>query len=99
MKNDIPRVVITGMGVMSPLGESVGDYWDGLVNGRSGISEMTLADPAGFPCKISGEVSGFDPGQYIDKRDARRMARFSQLAVAAAGVPICPKRTLSAAAV
>ena len=85
MKNDIPRVVITGMGVMSPLGESVEDYWDGLVNGRSGISEMTLVDPSGFPCKISGEVSGFDPGQYIDKRDARRMARFSQLAVAAAG--------------
>ena len=88
MKNDIPRVVITGMGVMSPLGESVEDYWDGLVNGRSGISEMTLVDPSGFPCKISGEVSGFDPGQYIDKRDARRMARFSQLAVAAAGVAI-----------
>ncbi|HIM90127.1 MAG TPA: beta-ketoacyl-[acyl-carrier-protein] synthase II, partial [Dehalococcoidia bacterium] len=42
MKNDVPRVVITGMGVMSPLGESVEDYWDGLVNGRSGISEMTL---------------------------------------------------------
>jgi len=88
MKNDVPRVVITGMGVMSPLGESVEDYWDGLVNGRSGISEMTLVDPSGFPCKISGEVSGFDPVQYIDKRDARRMARFSQLAVAAAGVAI-----------
>ncbi|MDP6452099.1 MAG: beta-ketoacyl-ACP synthase II [SAR202 cluster bacterium] len=88
MKTNTSRVVITGMGLMSPLGESVGEYWDGLVNGRSGIGPMTLADPEGFPCKITGEVSGFDPGQYIDKREARRMARFSQLAVAAAGIAL-----------
>lgn len=88
MINNRPRVVITGMGAMSPLGETVGEYWDGLVNGRSGIGPMTLADPEGFPCKITGEVSGFDPVQYMDKREARRMARFSQLAVAAAGVAL-----------
>ena len=88
MKKSRPRVVVTGMGAMSPLGETVGDYWDGLVNGRSGIGPMTLADPDGFPCKITGEVSGFDPVQYIDKRESRRMARFSQLAVAAAGVAL-----------
>lgn len=88
MKNNRTRVVITGMGAMSPLGETVGEYWDGLVNGRSGIGPMTLCDPDGFPCKITGEVSGFDPVQYIDKRESRRMARFSQFAVAAAGVAL-----------
>ena len=78
------RVVITGMGVISPLGETVEEYWDALVQGRSGIGPMTLADPTGFPCRIAGEVSGFDPASYIDGREARRMARFSQMAVASA---------------
>ena len=86
--NGRKRVVITGMGVMSPLGQSVEEYWSGLVEGRSGIGPMTLADPTDFPCKISGEVTGFDAVQYIDKREARRMARFAQLAVSAAGVAI-----------
>ena len=49
---------------------------------------MTLCDPAEYPCKISGEVSGFDPGKYIDRKEARRMARFSQMAVSAAGLAI-----------
>lgn len=88
MNNDRPRVVITGMGAMTPLGETVDEYWNNLVDGKSGIGPMTLADPEGFPCKISGEVSEFDPGQYIDKRESRRMARFSQLLVAAAGTAI-----------
>lgn len=80
-----PRVVITGMGAMTPLGESVDDFWSGLTSGRSGIGPMMLADPTDYPCRISGEVSGFDPDQYIDKKESRRMARFSQLAVSAAG--------------
>ena len=82
------RVVITGMGVMSPLGQSVDEYWSGLIEGRSGIGPMTLADPAEFPCKIAGEVTGFDARQYIDRKEARRMARFSQLAVSAAGLAL-----------
>jgi 3-oxoacyl-[acyl-carrier-protein] synthase II len=82
---DRKRVVITGMGAMTPLGESVDAFWDGLVSGRSGVGPMRQADPADYPCKISGEVSEFDPERYIDKRESRRMARFSQLAVAAAG--------------
>ena len=85
MKNSTTRVVITGMGAMTPLGESVDEYWDNLVNGRSGIGPMTLCDPSDFPSRMSGEVSGFDPGDYIDRREHRRMARFSQMAVAAAG--------------
>jgi len=86
MKNATTRVVITGMGAMTPLGESIDEYWDNLVNGRSGIGPMTLCDPSTFPSRISGEVTGFDPGDYIDRREHRRMARFSQMAVAAAGV-------------
>ena len=84
MKIDRTRVVITGMGVLTPLGEAVDEYWDGLIHGKSGIGPLTLCDPSLYPSKISGEVSGFDPGQYINPKEARRMARFSQFAVAAA---------------
>jgi len=78
------RVVITGMGAMTPLGETPEEYWKNLVAGTSGIGPMTLCDPEGYPCQISGEVSGFDPDTYIGNKEARRMARFTQLAVAAA---------------
>lgn len=77
------RVVVTGIGAMSPLGKSVDEYWDGLRNGRSGIREIAAVSPDGFPCKVSGEVPDFDPTKWMDKREARRMGRFSQLAVAA----------------
>ncbi len=80
---DRVRVVVTGMGAMTPLGQSPDQFWESLVAGRSGVGPMTLCDPTGYPCRISGEVSDFDPGQHIAERDARRMARFTQLAVAA----------------
>ena len=82
------RVVITGMGALTPLGQSVDEYWDSLLKGESGIDVMTLADPAEFPCRIAGEVSDFDPGQYMNPKEARRMARFSQLTVAATGLAL-----------
>ncbi len=88
MKNTETRVVITGMGAITPLGESVDEYWDNLVNGCSGIGPMTLCDSSQYPSKISAEVSGFDPGTYIDRKEHRRMARFSQMSVAAAGLAI-----------
>tara|TARA_B100000408_G_scaffold9976_1_gene7172 strand:+ start:707 stop:1912 length:1206 start_codon:yes stop_codon:yes gene_type:complete len=69
---------------MTPLGETPEEYWKNLVAGTSGIGPMTLCDPEGYPCQISGEVSGFDPDTYIGNKEARRMARFTQLAVAAA---------------
>ncbi|MBF8266673.1 MAG: 3-oxoacyl-(acyl-carrier-protein) synthase 2 [Dehalococcoidia bacterium] len=72
------------MGAVTPLGNSVKEYWEGLVAGRSGIGPTTLCDTTDFPCRIAGEVRGFDPGQYINPRETRRMARFSHLAVAAA---------------
>ena len=83
MNSDKVRVVVTGMGAMTPLGESPDEFWRNLALGNSGVGPMTLCDPTGYPCRISGEVSGFDPEQYIPGREARRMARFSQLAVAA----------------
>ncbi|MBI2872987.1 MAG: beta-ketoacyl-ACP synthase II [Chloroflexi bacterium] len=85
MQHERRRVVITGMGAMTPLGQTAEAFWEGLVSGRSGIGPMTLCDPTGYPCRISGEVRGFDPDNHMDRREARRMARFSQLAVAAAG--------------
>ena len=88
MRNDRTRVVITGMGALTPLGQAVDEYWDGLIHGRSGIGPMTLCDPSPYPCRIAGEVTGFDPGQYINPKEARRMARFSQMAVAAAGMAV-----------
>ena len=83
MARDRRRVVVTGMGAITPLGQSPESFWENLVAGKSGISRMTLCDPTDYPCQISGEVQDFDPVQYMSDREARRMARFSQLAVAA----------------
>jgi 3-oxoacyl-[acyl-carrier-protein] synthase II len=82
------RVVVTGMGAVTPLGASVNEFWEGLIAGRSGIAPITLCDPSPYPCHIAGEVPDFDPGKYINPREARRMARFSQLPVAAAHMAI-----------
>ena len=81
---DRRRAVITGMGAVTPLGMSTQEFWKNLVAGTSGIGPMTLCDPTDFPCRIAGEVKGFDPVQFINPKEARRMARFSQLGVAAA---------------
>ena len=88
MYNGRRRVVVTGMGAVTPLGDSVDDYWKSLVKGKSGIGPMTLADPTDYPCKVAGEIPDFDPGKYINPREARRMARFSQTAVAAAALAL-----------
>lgn len=77
------RVVITGLGAVTPLGLTVKDTWEGLLNGRSGVGPITRFDASGFPCRIAAEVKEFDPRNHIDFKEARRMARVSQLAVAA----------------
>jgi 3-oxoacyl-[acyl-carrier-protein] synthase II len=77
------RVVITGMGAVTPLGLSVQESWEGLVAGRSGIAEITLFDASDLPIRIAGEVKGFDVSPYVDVKEARRMARSSHLALAA----------------
>ncbi len=88
MYNGRRRVVVTGMGAVTPLGDSVDEYWKSLVKGKSGIGPMTLADPTEYPCKVAGEIPDFDPSKYINPREARRMARFSQTAVAAAALAL-----------
>jgi 3-oxoacyl-[acyl-carrier-protein] synthase II len=79
------RVVITGMGLVSPLGNDLKSFWDNLSNGRSGIGPITLFDVTQYDCRIAGEVRDFDPAiAFKNPRDARRSDRFTQLAVAAA---------------
>jgi len=77
------RVVVTGMGMVCPLGLNVVTTWEGLIAGKSGIDYITLFDPEHTETKIAGEVKGFEPTDYISHKDARHMDRFAQLAVAA----------------
>jgi 3-oxoacyl-[acyl-carrier-protein] synthase II len=79
-----PRVVITGLGAVTPLGLNVAETWTGLLAGRSGVGKITQFDVSDAPCQIAAEVKGFDPRNYINFKEARRMARVSQLAIAAA---------------
>ena len=72
------------MGAITCLGNSVEEFWTGLKNGQSGIQQISLVSPDGFPCKVSGEIRDFNANNYMDRKEARRMARFSQFAVAAA---------------
>ncbi|MBA7615333.1 3-oxoacyl-[acyl-carrier-protein] synthase 2 [subsurface metagenome] len=76
------RVVITGMGILCPLGLNTATTWEGLIAGKSGIDYITLFDSEAFETKFAGEVKGFEPSDYINRKDARRMDRFAQLAVA-----------------
>jgi 3-oxoacyl-[acyl-carrier-protein] synthase II len=71
------------MGAITPLGNSVSEFWQACVEGKSGIDYVTQFDATGYPSRIAGEVKGFDPQDYMDRREARRMSRFSQFAVAA----------------
>jgi len=82
--NGRKRVVVTGMGAITPLGLSVEETWQGLVDGRSGVSLITQFDASESPSRIAGEIKGFDPRDYIDRKEARRMARCSQVSVAVA---------------
>ncbi|GHT58316.1 3-oxoacyl-[acyl-carrier-protein] synthase 2 [Spirochaetia bacterium] len=78
------KVVVTGLGVISPIGNSVEEFRDALKAGKSGVGKITQFDTAGFDVTIAGEVRDFDPARWIEKKDARKMARFTQFAVAAA---------------
>jgi len=78
------RVVITGLGAITPIGHTVDDFWEGLVAGRSGVGPVTQFDASAYPCQIAGEVHGFHPEDYMDRKTARRMARGVQFAMAAA---------------
>ena len=79
MGMDKRRVVITGAGAVTPIGNTAEEFWAALLEGRSGIGAITRFDAAGYATRIAGEVKGFDPTQYLDRKEARRMDRFLQL--------------------
>lgn len=80
---ELKRVVITGIGALTPLGNSLNDYWTGLINGVSGADLITLFDASKFRTKFACEVKGFDPVQHLDKKEARKIDRFTQFALVA----------------
>ena len=82
------RVVITGMGAITPIGNSVEEFWNSIKEGKTGFGSITYFDTADYRCKLAAEVKDFDPAQYMDKKSARRMEQFCQFAVAAAGQAI-----------
>lgn len=77
------RVVVTGIGCLTPLGNNLHDYWEGLINGVSGADMITQFDASKFRTRFACEVKGFDPTDYMDRKDARKIDRFTQLAIAA----------------
>ncbi|MCU1273604.1 MAG: 3-oxoacyl-[acyl-carrier-protein] synthase [Bryobacterales bacterium] len=78
------RVVVTGVGLVSPLGIGTEDTWQALRSGKSGIGPITAFDATEFACRIAGEVKGFDPAKYIEKKEIKKMGRFIQFGIAAA---------------
>ncbi len=82
--SETKRVVITGLGLISPVGNNVRTAWDNVKNGRSGVAPISFFDASNLETKIAGEVKNFDPKAHLDPKEARRMERFSQLAIVAA---------------
>ncbi|MCC5642472.1 beta-ketoacyl-ACP synthase II [Nostoc sp. CHAB 5824] len=78
------RVVVTGVGAITPIGNTATEYWDGLLSGRNGIDYITFFDASRHDCRIAGEVKNFDPHDYLERKEAKRMDRFAQFGVAAA---------------
>ena len=82
------RVVVTGLGVVSPIGSTIEEFWKSLLEGKSGVKRLRCFDPTHFPCKIAAEVKGFDPSGYLSAKDMKRMDRFVQFAVVAAKMAV-----------
>src|SRR5215213_9755299 len=79
-----PRIVVTGIGVVSPVGSDAPSTWDAIVSGKSGIARITRFDPAGYQTTFAGEVKNFDPIDRLGRKDARRTDRYTHFAVASA---------------
>jgi 3-oxoacyl-[acyl-carrier-protein] synthase II len=79
----LKRVVVTGLGAITPLGNTVPEYWQGLLQGSNGIGNITLFDASPLTCRIAGEVKGFDPHDYLNRKHVKHMDRFAQFAVCA----------------
>ena len=86
------RVVVTGIGVVSPIGHTVEEFWHNLTHGVSGVAPVTAFDASPFTCRIAGEVKDFEPAQYMDAKAARRSSRFVQFAVAATKMAVADAR-------
>ena len=86
------RVVVTGIGVVSPIGHTVEEFWHNLTHGVSGVAPVTAFDASPFTCRIAGEVKDFEPAQYMDAKAARRTSRFVQFAVAATKMALADAR-------
>ena len=98
MQNGLRRVVVTGMGAITPLGNSVETFWEGMMAAQSGAALITHFDPAPFDTKFACELKGFDPLDYIDRKQARRLDPFCQYALAVASQAVedaCIAATLS----
>jgi 3-oxoacyl-[acyl-carrier-protein] synthase II len=80
---DKKRVVVTGLGAITPIGNDIQEYWKGLLEGRNGVGSITLFDASRHACQIAAEVKGFDPQDYLDKKEAKRIDRFAQFGIAA----------------
>jgi 3-oxoacyl-[acyl-carrier-protein] synthase II len=88
MYMELKRVVVTGIGTLTPLGNNLDDYWNGLLNGVSGADTITLFDAAKFKTRFACEVKGFDPTEFMDRKEARKLDRFAQLAIVASDMAV-----------
>ena len=85
---ELKRVVVTGLGAITPIGNTVSEFWDGVVGGKSGAGPITRFDTEKFKVKFACEVKGFDPSLYIDPKDARKMDLFTQYSISVAAQAI-----------
>ena len=85
---DRRRVVVTGLGALTPVGNSTDEFWSAITQGRSGIGPITKFDSTGYPTRIAGEVREFDPLTYVDKKEARRLDPYLQYAIACAAMAV-----------
>lgn len=84
----LKRVVVTGIGALTPIGNNLNDYWNGLLNGVSGAAPITLFDASKFKTRFACEVKGFDPTQFMERKEARKLDRFAQLALVASDMAV-----------
>lgn len=85
---ELKRVVVTGIGTLTPIGNNLNDYWTALINGVSGADNITLFDASKFKTRFACEIKGFDPTQFMDRKEARKMDRFAQLALVASDMAV-----------
>src|SRR6186713_3618874 len=78
---ELKRVVVTGLGAITPIGNTIDEYWNGLINGVSGADMITLFDASKFKTKFACEIKGFEPTNFLEKKEARKIDRFTQIAI------------------